>query len=44
MGLGILTSDEWFGFDPERLYITYYPKDQAHNRWREVGVAEDHNC
>ena len=39
----LLTSDEWFGFDPERLYITYYPKDHdAYNRWREVGVAEDH--
>ena len=39
----LLTSDEWFGFDPERLYITYYPKDHdAYNRWREVGVPEDH--
>lgn len=39
----LLTSDEWFGFDPERLYITYYPKDHdAYNRWREVGVVEDH--
>lgn len=39
----LLTSDEWFGFDPERLYITYYPKDHdAYNHWREVGVAEDH--
>lgn len=39
----LLTSDEWFGFDPERLYITYYSKDHdAYNRWREVGVAEDH--
>lgn len=39
----LLTSDELFGFDPERLYITYYPKDHdAYNRWREVGVAEDH--
>lgn len=39
----LLTSDEWFGFDPERLYITYYPKDHdAYNCWREVGVAEDH--
>ena len=39
----LLTSDEWIGFDHERLYITYYPKDHdAYNRWREVGVAEDH--
>ncbi|WP_251547192.1 alanine--tRNA ligase [Limosilactobacillus caecicola] len=39
----LLTSDEWFGFDPEKLYITYYPKDhEAYNYWREAGVAEDH--
>lgn len=39
----LLTSDDWFGFDPARLYITYYPKDHdAYNKWREVGVAEDH--
>lgn len=39
----LLTSDKWFGFDPARLYITYYPKDHdAYNKWREVGVAEDH--
>ena len=39
----LLTSDDWFGFDPERLYITYYPKDHdAYNKWREVGVAKDH--
>lgn len=38
----LLTSDDWFGFDPERLYITYYPKDHdAYNKWREVGVAKD---
>ena len=39
----LLTSDKWFGFDPERLYITYYPKDHdAYNKWLEVGVAKDH--
>ncbi len=39
----LLTSDKWFGFDPKRLYITYYPKDHAaYNKWREVGVAKDH--
>ena len=39
----LLTSDKWFGFDPERLYITYYPKDHdAYKKWREVGVAKDH--
>lgn len=39
----LLTSDEWFGFDPERLYITYYPKDNdAHQFWLDAGVKEDH--
>lgn len=39
----LLTSDEWFGFDPERLYITYYPKDEeARKYWLEAGVFTDH--
>lgn len=39
----LLTSDDWFGFDPEKLYITYYPEDKdAYNLWKQVGVAEDH--
>ena len=39
----LLTSDEWFGFDPERLYITYYPKDEAAKKnWLKAGVKEDH--
>ena len=39
----LLTSDEWFGFDPEKLYITYYPKDHdAYKCWKKAGVAEDH--
>lgn len=39
----LLTADEWFGFDPERLYITYYPKDEdARKYWLQAGVFEDH--
>lgn len=39
----LLTSNEWFAFDPAKLYITYYPKDHdAYNYWREAGVPEDH--
>lgn len=39
----LLTSKEWFALDPEKLYITVYPKDtDAHRIWREVGVKEDH--
>lgn len=39
----LLTGDKWFAFDPDRIYITYYPKDtETHDLWRQVGVAEDH--
>ncbi|MDR0922029.1 MAG: alanine--tRNA ligase [Lactobacillales bacterium] len=39
-----LTSPEWIGFDPEKLYVTVYPKDtEAHRIWHEVvGLPEDH--
>lgn len=39
----LLTSDKWFGFDPEKLYITVYPKDlDAKKEWLDAGVLEDH--
>ena len=39
----LLTSDDWYGFDPEKLYITYYPKDhEAKECWLKAGVKEDH--
>lgn len=39
----LLTSPEWFAFEPEKLYITVYPKDtDAKKFWQEVGVASDH--
>ena len=39
----LLTSDEWYGLDPEKLYITYYPKDDvAKEVWLKTGVAPDH--
>lgn len=39
-----LTSKEWLAFDPELLYVTYYPEDEATKKiWLEkVGLAEDH--
>lgn len=39
-----LTSPEWMAFDPEKLYVTVYPKDtEAKRIWREeVGLPEDH--
>ncbi|GAX05227.1 alanyl-tRNA synthetase [Secundilactobacillus pentosiphilus] len=39
----LLTSDKWFGWDPAKLYVTVYPKDDAaKKRWEEVGVSPDH--
>ncbi|WP_333637099.1 alanine--tRNA ligase [Ligilactobacillus animalis] len=39
----LLTSEEWFALDPEKLYITVYPKDtDAKKIWLEAGVKEDH--
>lgn len=42
--MGILTGAEWLAFDPEKLYVTVYPKDtEAKRIWRdEVGLSEDH--
>ncbi|QFP80050.1 alanine--tRNA ligase [Latilactobacillus graminis] len=39
-----LTSNQWLAFDPEKLYVTVYPKDQeAHRIWHEkVGLPETH--
>ncbi len=39
-----LTSPEWIGFDPEKLYVTVYPKDtEAKKIWREeIGLSDEH--
>lgn len=39
-----LTSPEWMAFDPEKLYVTVYPKDtEAKRIWHEeVGLPKDH--
>ncbi|MEE6657407.1 alanine--tRNA ligase [Pediococcus acidilactici] len=35
----LLTSKEWFDMDPEKLYVTVYPKDEeAKKIWLETGV------
>lgn len=38
-----LTSPEWIGFDPDKLYVTVYPEDKEAKRlWmEEVGLSED---
>lgn len=39
----LLTDDKYFGFDPEKLYITYFPDDLETKRcWMNAGVKEDH--
>lgn len=39
-----LTDEKWLGFDPELLYVTYYPEDTDTKRiWQEVvGLPENH--
>ena len=39
----LLTSEKYFGFDKEKLYITYFPDDLAtKNLWIKEGMLEDH--
>ena len=40
----LLTSPKWLAMDPERLFVTVYPKDtEAYRIWHEVvGLPEDH--
>ncbi|NVY97114.1 alanine--tRNA ligase [Lactobacillus sp. DCY120] len=38
-----LTSPQWLDFDPEKLYMTIYPKDEtAYNCWIKQGVDPSH--
>ncbi len=39
----LLFSDEWFGFEKDLIYITYYPSDMdTYNKWVSLGVDHDH--
>ena len=39
----LLTSDKYFGFDKEKLYITYFPDDLDTKKcWMHNGISEDH--
>lgn len=39
----LLTSPDWYGLDPEKLYITVYPKDkEARQVWEKIGIKPDH--
>jgi alanyl-tRNA synthetase len=39
-----LTSPDWIGFEPDKLYVTVYPEDKEAKRiWlEEVGIPADH--
>jgi alanyl-tRNA synthetase len=42
-GFEILTDPKWFGFDKDKLYITYYPDDtEAKDIWLSLGVEPSH--
>ncbi len=39
----LLFDEKWFGFDRNKIYITYYPEDiTTKNKWLSNGVAIDH--
>ncbi len=39
----LLFSDKWFGFEKNKIYITYYPEDNdTFNKWVSLGISEDH--
>ena len=39
----LLTSDEYFGFPKEKLYVTIYPTDEeAHQLWQNLGIDPTH--
>ncbi len=42
-GYELLFSEEYFGFDKDRIYITYHPTDKAtYNLWTSLGINADH--
>jgi alanyl-tRNA synthetase len=39
----LLTSEEYLGFDKDKLYMTVYPTDQeTYDKWISVGIEESH--
>lgn len=38
----LLTSEKYYGLDPHKLYITYYPDDkETHDLWVKCGIPEE---
>ncbi|MCM1259480.1 MAG: alanine--tRNA ligase [Prevotella sp.] len=39
----LLFDPKWYGFDPEKIYITYYPDDQeTFQKWKSLGIDTSH--
>ncbi len=39
----LLFSEEWYGFDKDLIYITYYPEDKkTYEKWVSLGVEPSH--
>lgn len=39
----LLTSEDYYGFDPKKLYFTVYPTDtETKEKWLAVGVPDEH--
>ena len=39
----LLTSEQWFAFPKEKLYVTYHPDDlETKKCWMDAGISEDH--
>ena len=42
-GYELLTSDQYFGMDKDKLYVTYYPDDKdTYNKWISLGIDKTH--
>ncbi len=38
----LLTSEKYYGLDPHKLYVTYYPDDKdTHDLWVKCGIPEE---
>lgn len=43
MAFELLTSEKYFGFDKDKLYMTVYPSDEeAYSKWISLGVEPSH--
>ncbi|MCF6515811.1 alanine--tRNA ligase [Lactobacillus sp. S2-2] len=39
----LITSEKWFGWDKEKIYVTVYPEDlETKELWKKVGLSDDH--